>query len=90
MTNPLGMSVPALLLRHYTPAEMAARVPEWLADPYAIHNRPPYRAHSFDGDNRFDVVGSTTVSQFPACHWPKEDAEAITAALNVAAQEQNP
>lgn len=86
MTNPLAISVPALLLCGHVPEEMAARVSEWLADPYAVHNRPPYRAHSFDGDERFYVVGSTTVSQFCACHWPKENAEAIAEALNVVAK----
>ncbi|MFN3627443.1 MAG: hypothetical protein ACK4S3_06140 [Parvibaculum sp.] len=60
-------------------AEMRA---EWDANPHAIHKRPPFRAHNFDGDDRYWVVGSTSVSVLHGWHGPQLLAEMIAEALN--------
>lgn len=67
-----------------THIEMAAqRMTEaWLANEYEIHKRPPFRAHSFDNDGRFWVVGTTNVSVLHGLHGSQEAATIWANALN--------
>lgn len=60
-------------------------VADWAANPYAIHKRPPFRAHSFGGDDRFWVVGSTGVSVLGGLSFLEDWATVIADALNQAA-----
>jgi hypothetical protein len=62
--------------------EMAELRATWDADPNAIHKRPPFRAHSFDNDHRFWVVGSTCVSVLHGWYGAHADAERLAAVLN--------
>jgi len=57
----------------------------WAADPHAIHKRPPFRAHNFDGDDRYWVVGSTSVSVLHGWHGSEAIARTLADALNAAA-----
>jgi len=64
-------------------ASCVARLTEtWLANPYAIHQRPPYRAHSFDNDGRFWVVGTSRVSVLHGAHGNEQWATDIAGLLN--------
>lgn len=63
---------------------LGALARSWAADPYQEHKRPPFRAHSFDDDGRYWVVGTTCVSVLHGWHGPKEVAEQIANALNCA------
>jgi hypothetical protein len=60
-------------------AEMTAK---WCANPYEIHKRPPFRAHLFDNDGRYWVVGTTRVSVLHGAHGSKEWAEEAASLLN--------
>jgi len=73
-------------------ATAADLVLRWNADPYAVHKRPPFRAHSFDDDERFWVVGTTSVSVLHGWHGDRETAERWATLLNEAAtlQPQEP
>ena len=70
-------------------AETLARVVvgNWLVNEFSIHKRPPFRAHSFDDDGRFWVVGSTGVSVLESWHGTIDDAERMAQRLNKAAEE---
>lgn len=61
-------------------------VREWISSPYETHKRPPYRAHTFDNDGKFYVVGSTTISVPHGFNTSKEFAEIIAGKLNIAAR----
>ena len=56
-------------------------VREWAGNEYAIHKRPPFKAHTFDTKDRFWVVGSTRVSVF-YCGGSRANAERVADALN--------
>ncbi|WP_294257153.1 hypothetical protein [uncultured Sphingomonas sp.] len=57
----------------------------WVGKPNEIHKRPPFRAHSFDADDRYWVVGSTSVSVLHGWHGDQATAQALANALNAAA-----
>lgn len=57
---------------------------KWAGNPYEIHKRPPFRAHPFDTQDMFWVVGSTCVSVLHGWNGDKETAEAIADELNAA------
>lgn len=60
---------------------------DWCANEYAIHKRPPFKAHSFDDDGRFWVVGTTRVSVLHGAHgneaWAQRWANALNETLAV-------
>jgi len=56
----------------------------WAANPHQIHKRPPYRAHNFDDDDRYWVVGTTTISVLPGWSGRGDLAQAVADALNAA------
>ena len=60
-------------------AELTAK---WLANPNEIHKQPPYRAHSFDRDHRFWVVGTTRVSILHGMHGDEKWATATALLFN--------
>jgi hypothetical protein len=62
--------------------ELEALVVKWQADPYETHKRPPYRAHSFDGDERFWIVGTTNVSVLHGFHTNEQLAIEIADLMN--------
>lgn len=63
--------------------KIAAELTEkWAANEYAIHKRPPYRAHNFDRDERYWVVGTTCVSVLHGRHGSKKWADGIAKILN--------
>ena len=64
------------------PNGFAAMTAKWVVNPYEIHKRPPFRAHSFDNDGRFWVVGTTRVSVLHGMHGPEEWATAVSDAMN--------
>lgn len=70
----------------HTPAEIeaiaAGLTEKWCANPYEELKRPPFRAHSFDNDGRFWVVGTSRVSVLHGAHGPQEWAELWANALN--------
>lgn len=72
----------------FAPAEIdewaSSLVKDWATDVHAIHKRPPFRAHSFDGDGRFWVVGSSCVSVLHGWHGSEAAAETIADLLNAA------
>jgi hypothetical protein len=55
---------------------------KWDASPYEIHKRPPFREHSFDSNDRFWVVGSTTISVLQGWSGSQTQASAIAQQLN--------
>lgn len=54
----------------------------WDANPHSIHKRPPFRAHSFDNNAKFYVVGSTRVSVV-ARHYCSTAAQLLANQLNL-------
>nr|WP_315384163.1 hypothetical protein [uncultured Sphingomonas sp.] len=60
-------------------------VGQWAGRPNEIHKRQPFRAHSFDGDDRYWVVGSTSISVLHGWHGVQAIAQALADALNAAA-----
>lgn len=70
--------------------ELAQRVKGWAENPYAIHKRPPFRAHSFDNDGRFWVVGSTKVSVFGGFFGPEVVADRVAQRINELYQQYAP
>ena len=64
--------------------EFLDQVRQWQSDPYQTHKRAPFRAHSFDNDGRYWVVGTTNVSVLHGFHAGEELAQAIADEMNKA------
>ncbi|WP_313539691.1 hypothetical protein [Sphingomonas sp.] len=62
----------------------SALVAKWAGNTHAIHKRPPFRAHSFDADHRYWVVGSSFVSVLHGWHGSEATAAALADLLNAA------
>lgn len=59
-------------------------VAKWSANPHELHKRPPFKACSFDTNDRFWVVGSTRVSVLHGRTGDKRWASEIAHFLNEA------